>query len=303
MVKFCYPMRNRHFWVEKNLHQWDCSPGKPLRKFLPTGQDVLVVPRWPQMVCLVLMGVFPVSRFNYFWCFRSEILSAGFCIFFCVVMSFFTSLRYEIVPTLSLHFFVVVVMDVLFCCSWAYFYIISLWNVPLVLCMVNVWCCIFFLRYFCFSCLFFLSVLLFVFLQFCRCGCGLLLVSRCRFTPVFTVVTCSYFWLDIFGIIVCVGVVTDDVFFVSTPLTTLYLFLHFSPVLSCVISARNGHPWSSLSSFRAPTLNSIPLYPFVLINTHHGHPRTPAIHYLVHLCFFIFCIVLIGDRECVCTFV
>ena len=159
MVKFCYPMRNRHFWVEKNLHQWDCSPGKPLRKFLPTGQDVLVVPRWPQMVCLVLMGVFPVSRFNYFWCFRSEILSAGFCIFFCVVMSFFTSLRYEIVPTLSLHFFVVVVMDVLFCCSWAYFYIISLWNVPLVLSMVNVWCCIFFLRYFCFSCLFFLCIL------------------------------------------------------------------------------------------------------------------------------------------------
>ena len=158
MVKFCQPMRKRYFWVGKNLHQSYSSPGKPLKKFLPTGQDVLGVPRWPQMVCLVYMGVFPVSRFVYFWCCRSEIVSAGFCIFFCVVISFFTSLRYEIVLSLSLHFFVVVIMNVLFCCSWAYFYVLSLWNVLLVLSIVNVWCYMFLLRYFCFYCLFFLSI-------------------------------------------------------------------------------------------------------------------------------------------------
>ena len=147
-------MRKRHFWVRKNLHQWDCSPGKPLRKFLPTGQDVLGVSRWPQRVYLVFMGVFPVSRFVLFWYFRSVIMLAGICIFFWVVISFFTSLRHEMVLLLSLHFFVVVIMDVLFCCSWAYFYVLSLCNVLSLLGRVNAWSCVFLLRCFCFSCLF-----------------------------------------------------------------------------------------------------------------------------------------------------
>ena len=85
--------------------------------FSVTPEDVLGCPTMASNGLFGFMGVFPISRFVYFWYYRSEIVSDGFCIFFCVVFSFFTSLRYEIVLSLSLHFFVVVIMDVLFCCS------------------------------------------------------------------------------------------------------------------------------------------------------------------------------------------
>ena len=98
----------------ETVDQWDFSPGKPLGNLLPTKQDVLGVPRWPQVIYLAFMSVFPVSHFVLFGCFRSVIVLACICIFFCVVMSFFTSLRYEIVLLLSLHFFVAMVLGLLF---------------------------------------------------------------------------------------------------------------------------------------------------------------------------------------------
>ena len=74
---------------------------------------------------LAFMSVFPVSHFVLFGCFRSVIVLACICIFFCVVMSFFTSLRYEIVLLLSLHFFVAMVLGLLFWFSCVYFYVFS----------------------------------------------------------------------------------------------------------------------------------------------------------------------------------
>ena len=83
--------------------------------------------------------------------------------FFCVIIPFFPPLRGELVLLFSLHFFAVVVLGLLFSFPSTYFYIFSLCNMCSLVVRVNTWCCIFLLRCFCFSCLFFLSVLVFVF--------------------------------------------------------------------------------------------------------------------------------------------
>jgi len=156
--KFHEPMRYRNFMPRETVDQWDFSPGKPLGNLLPTKQDVLGVPRWPQVIYLAFMSVFPVSHFVLFGCFRSVIVLACICIFFCVVMSFFTSLRYEIVLLLSLHFFVAMVLGLLFWFSFVYFYVFSFCKTFLLSGRVNTWCCIFLLRCFLFSWLFFLPI-------------------------------------------------------------------------------------------------------------------------------------------------
>ena len=83
--------------------------------------------------------------------------------FFCVVVPFFSSLRDKLVLLFSLRFVVVVVLGFLFWYSRAFFNVLSLYFVLFVLGGVIPWSYTFLLRCFCFSCLFFLSVLLFVF--------------------------------------------------------------------------------------------------------------------------------------------
>ena len=113
-----------------------------------------------------LFGVYggiQVSQFVLFCCFRSGIVLALICIFFCVIIPFFPPLRGELVLLFSLLFFAVVVLGLLFSFPSTYFHIFSLCSMCPLVFRVNTWCCIFLLRCFCFSCLFFLSVLVFVF--------------------------------------------------------------------------------------------------------------------------------------------
>jgi hypothetical protein len=231
------------------------QPRETVGKFLPTDKDVLGVPRWPQMVCFVFMGVFPVSRFVLFWCFRSGIVLAGICIFFCVLIPFFTSLREQIVPVVLVAFFVVVVLDLIFWFSWSYFYVLSLCYVLLILDMVNTWCCMFLLRYFCFFCLLFLSILLFV---FCMC-LQVSLRTFAVFVVQFNFLFCRSF---LFVLLLrpirpnCVACVDHRWRLWHTyPSDSQLLFLPVFPFLSCVVPSHNGHPWSFLPPFRAPTLN------------------------------------------------
>ena len=116
----------------------------------------------------------------------------------------------------------------------------------LILDMVNTWCCMFLLRYFCFFVYYF--CLFYCLFSACVCRCRYEL-SRCSLfssTSFFVVLSCLYFCLGLSGLIVWPVLTTGDVYDTHVPLTPNYFFYPFSRsyrVWSRPTMCIRGHPY------------------------------------------------------------
>ena len=104
------------------------EPRETVGKFLSTNKNVLGVPstKMTSNDLFCVHGCIPGLVFCFFLMFSFRNSVSWDLHFFCVLTPFFTSLWEQIVPVVLVAFFVVVVSDLIFWFSWAYFYILSL---------------------------------------------------------------------------------------------------------------------------------------------------------------------------------
>ena len=96
-------MKKSHFSPGKICTNEISAPGKPSGNFANTTER-LGCAKMASRGLFVGLWVYFGSVFCSVWCFRSGIVLGGICIFFCVVIPSFTSLRGKIVMLFSLHF-------------------------------------------------------------------------------------------------------------------------------------------------------------------------------------------------------
>lgn len=276
-------------------------PGKPLGNFCQLGNGSWRVKMAsPGLFCC--SGAFFACAFWFCGCFRLVGVLPWCCAFFLRRCCFFASLWDKMVLLFSLLFccccfgLAVLLFLRFFYCSFVVLRVFGARGDNCLVLRVFVTLILFFLRVFsvCFTvCL----------LHLCRCRCGFLLCSLCRFTSFFAVVSCVYFCLDLLGLILWPVFADRDVDVHVYPSDYHLLFFPFSRsyrVRSRPTMGIRGH--SCLIYGPQPSITS---------HSTHSHPLTPTMTIHKHpwpttscmLCFCAFCTVLLCGRECVCALV